>query len=410
MCFNKLLSNYKKPVCKECLDSLLKEEKYSFMEEMRSFIKGEVQTSVAASVASIIPQIVPPKRPRVMESYSESEAESEEASTSFSLDMDVSQSIAATKMESKYLFASENLDALLKAVRDTLKIEDIEEAKSVQDELFGILKAKKKRVFPINNTLKELILEEWREPENRISVSKDFKNRLIFDEEEVKNWNATPKVDVQVTKITKKTDLPFEDAIQLRDPMDRKADSLLKKAWEAAMLNLKVNIATTSVSRTLFFWLSELENHIKTGTSREMLLDTIPMLKSATAFIADASAEGVRFSAKESALSNSVRRAIWLRQWSGDCRSKAKLCSLPFQGEYVFGAELDAILERAADRKKGFPETRTGQRKQSFRDPKEKKFPYRGKGKQGRWSYSKGGRGRGFLLSSSNSSSNFRKQ
>ncbi|XP_071982481.1 uncharacterized protein [Engystomops pustulosus] len=273
MCFNKLLNNYKKPVCKECLDNLLKEEKYSFMEEMRSFIKGEVQTSVAASVASIIPQIVPPKRPRVMESYSE--AESEEASTSCSLDMDISQSIAATKMESKCLFASENLDALLKAVRDTLKIE---EAKSVQDELFGILKAKKKRVFPINNTLKELILEEWREPENRISVSKEFKNRLIFDEEEVKNWNTTPKVDVQVTKITKKTDLPSEDAIQLKDPMDRKADSLLKKAWETAMLNLKVNIATTSVSRTLFFWLSELENHIKSGTSREMLLDTIPML------------------------------------------------------------------------------------------------------------------------------------
>ncbi|KAG8595954.1 hypothetical protein GDO81_001683 [Engystomops pustulosus] len=143
MCFNKLLSNYKKPVCKECLDSLLKEEKYSFMEEMRSFIKGEVQTSVAASVASIIPQIVPPKRPRVMESYSESEAESEEASTSFSLDMDVSQSIAATKMESKYLFASENLDALLKAVRDTLKIEDIEEGMNY----LAYLKRKRKECF-----------------------------------------------------------------------------------------------------------------------------------------------------------------------------------------------------------------------------------------------------------------------
>ncbi|XP_071967883.1 uncharacterized protein [Engystomops pustulosus] len=408
MCFYKLSIDYKKAVCKDCIDSLLKEEKSSFMDEMRTFIKGEVQCSLASSLANLIPQEPVQKRQRV-EYQSESDIESLEGSVKDSLDLDSTPSTSAVKMESKYLFMSEDLDPLLKAMRDTLKIEEVEEPTSIQDELFGIPKAKKRRVFPINKTLKDLILEEWREPENRISISREFKSRLSFGEEESKIWNSFPKVDVQVTKIAKKTDLPFEDSIQLKDPMDRKADSLLKKTWESSMWNLKSNIATTSVSRTLFYWLSELENHIKDGTPREILLETIPVLKSAAAFVADASAEGVRFSAKEGALSNSARRTLWLRQWTGDFRSKSKLCGLPFQGEYLFGQELDTILEKAADRKKGFPEAKTTQKKQPFRDQKEKRFPYRGKGKQGKWSYPKGGRGRGFLLSSSNTTPSFRK-
>ncbi|XP_071973635.1 uncharacterized protein [Engystomops pustulosus] len=413
MCYNKLSPNYKKTICKECIDGLMREERSSFMDEMKGFIKSEIQTSVSSSISALIPQLQPPcKRPRVVESLSESDSEGEQASTSNVelFEMEPPPSSSACKMESKYMFLSEDLDALLKAVRDTLKIEEVEESKSVQDELFGILKAKRRRVFPVNDTLKQLILEEWREPENRISVSREFKNRLIFDEQDSRLWDNPPKVDIQVTKIAKKTDLPFEDAIQLKDPLDRKADSLLKKTWEASMLNLKANIATTSVARTMFFWLSGLENHIRSGTPRDVILDTMPTLKSATAFIADASAEGVRFSAKEGALSNATRRTLWLRQWSGDFRSKSKLCGIPFQGEYVFGPDLDAILEKAADKRKGFPETKSFPKKQPFREPRERKFPYKGKGKQGRWSYPKGGKGRGFLLSSSNTTQPFRKQ
>ncbi|XP_071978309.1 uncharacterized protein [Engystomops pustulosus] len=408
MCLEKLPTDYKKPVCKTCVDNLLREERTSFVDEMRSFIREEVKTSIASSITAFVPQEPPHKKQRVIESMSDYTSDSE--GTKESTDMEPGPSNSASKMESRYLLASEDLEPLLKAMRDTLKIEEIEETKSIQDELFGLLKVKKRRVFPINDTLKELILEEWREPENKISISREFKSRLSFDETEAKIWNTTPKVDIQVTKMTKKTDLPFEDAIQLRDPLDRKADSLLKKTWECAMLNLKSNIATTSMARTLFHWITELEGHVRDGTPREMLLSTFSTLRAATAFIADASAEGVRISAKEGALSNSVRRSLWLRQWTGDFRSKSKLCGIPFEGEYLFGSELDTLLEKAADRKKGFPESRSNQRKQPFRDSKDRKQPFRGKGKQGRWSYPKGGRGRGFLLSASNSAPAFRKQ
>ncbi|KAG8535942.1 hypothetical protein GDO81_027426 [Engystomops pustulosus] len=115
----------------------------------------------------------------------------------------------------------------------------------------------------------------------------------------------------------------------------------------------------------------------------------MPLLKSATAFLADPSAEALRF---EAALTNSVRRSLWVKQWGGDVKSKTMLCGIPFQGEFVFGSELDSILEKAADRKKGFPVNKPSPKRPSFsfRPSRENKTQYRGKGKTGRWSYAKG--------------------
>ncbi|XP_040284622.1 uncharacterized protein LOC120998145 [Bufo bufo] len=251
----------------------------------------------------------------------------------------------------------------------------------------------------MNENLKDMILDEWTDPERRLGVSREFRNRLLFDPADVKLFNETPKIDIQVAKVVKKTSLPFEDSSQLQDPMERKADSLLKKSWETAMFGVKTNIAATSVARSMCFWLNELEEHIKNKTPREEILSSIPLLKSATAFLADASAESVRFAAKDAALTNSARRALWMKAWGGDRASKAKLCSIVFSGEYVFGPVLDSILEKAADKKKGFPEET---KKKPFRSSNSQTRPYRGKGKGGRWSYQKGGKGRGFLLNPQN--------
>ncbi|XP_072002898.1 uncharacterized protein [Engystomops pustulosus] len=392
MCAHSMSDSYKKPICKSCIDNFMREEKTSFLDELKGFIEEKISSSVAAATS----RPPPCKKPRVEpdSSISEGGDDSEAPSCSYVEDEDPTDSQKTE--DSRHLFQFEELDGLLKAIRQTLEIEEILPPRSKEEELFGGLKAKRQRVFPLNDTLKELVSEEWQEPEKRVIVSKNFKKRLVFEPEESKVWDTCPKMDVQVTKIVKKTDLPFEDAAQLKDPMDRKSDSLLRKAWETSMLSLKTNLASTSVARNLLYWLNELESHIKEGTPRSTILENFPLLKSATAFLADSAAEGIRFASKEGALTNSTRRALWLKQWNGDIRSKAKLCSLPFSGEFVFGPELDAILERASDKKKGFPE-RSIPKKQPFRDFK--KDSYKDKGKRGRWSYPKGGKGRGFLFS-----------
>ncbi|XP_072006291.1 uncharacterized protein [Engystomops pustulosus] len=365
MCLQVLPESYVKPICRPCIDEFMRSEKVSFMDELKSFIEDKV----TASVASATQKDPPPKKPRLADISSSDEEtyDSEGPSCSLADTEEQDSQDFSQRLDSRHLFQIDDPDNLLKAIRETLNIEEEVPCMSREDELFGGLRAKKQRVFPVNETLKGLITEEWKDPEKKILTSKSFKRRLVFDQEVSKVWDSVPKVDVQVTKVVKKTDLPFEDSAQLRDPMDRKSDALLKKAWETSMLSLKSNISATSVARTLYFWLNELESHIRESTPRASLLDSIPLLRSATAFLADASAEGVRFAAKEGALTNAARRALWLKQWGGDIRSKSKLCSIPFTGDFVFGPELDNILEKASDKKKGFPENKTSSRKPSFR-------------------------------------------
>ncbi|XP_044152181.1 lamina-associated polypeptide 2, isoforms alpha/zeta-like [Bufo gargarizans] len=164
--------------------------------------------------------------------------------------------------------------------------------------------------------------------------------------------------------------------------MDKRADAYLRKNWEASTSAFKPNIATTSVARSLKLWLEELESHIENKTPRDQLLEAIPTMSSAVDFISDASADALRLSAREAALSNSARRSLWLKGRKGDVASKSKLCALPCQGGFLFGSALDDILDKASDKKKGFPAPsfpkqgkpfRSNERRKAFGDQKKRR-------------------------------------
>lgn len=80
--------------------------------------------------------------------------------------------------------------------------------------------------------------------------------------------------------------------------------------------------------------------------------------------------------------------------------SKNKLCSLSFHGQFIFGPDLDNILEKSSDRNKVSLRGKIVQ-KNLFRTRQGGQEDRRGKGKSGRWSYAKGGRGRNFLFNPS---------
>lgn len=63
------------------------------------------------------------------------------------------------------------------------------------------------------------------------------------------------------------------------------------------------------------------------------------------AYIADASTESVRMSAKSSALANSAKRALWLKTWQGDSAFKVKSCGIPVTGDLLFGPGLDLTAD-----------------------------------------------------------------
>ncbi|KAM4043786.1 LOW QUALITY PROTEIN: lamina-associated polypeptide 2, isoforms alpha/zeta-like [Anomaloglossus baeobatrachus] len=284
-----------------------------------------------------------------------------------------------------YVFSSSDTDDLLRAVRKTMMVE--EEQPSVQDEMFGGLRSQQHRVFPVNQHVRAMIMEGWQESERKLVIPRDFRNRLPFEPDDIKESEDVPKIDVPVAKVARKTAIPFEDSSGLKDPMDRKADGLLNKAWEASATTIKTNIAATSVARSMSRWLDDLDTLVQERAPRDTVLESIALLKLATGFMADASAESIRFSARNEELTNSAHLAIWLKTWSGDSASKNKLCSIPFSGIRVFGPAFDDILEKASDKKGGFPKDRPrrgppSRRFRSFRGP-----DYKGKGKSGRWSY-----------------------
>lgn len=202
------------------------------------------------------------------------------------------------------------------------------------------------------------------------------------------NWTKTPKLDAAVAKASSNTELAFEGMGSLKDPMDKKVDTLMKKAWEACISGLRALAAANCVSRGLKFWLDRLQELLENNTPRADILKNLPVLKTSALFLADASLEGFRTMVKSMAMQNSARRAVWLKTWKdGDSSSRSNICAIPFKGDHVFGPELEKILEHTADKKKGFPvKKKTGfvPNKTFFRKSGENR-PYRAQGGKNKW-------------------------
>lgn len=91
----------------------------------------------------------------------------------------------------------------------------------------------------------------------------------------------------------------------------------------------------------------------------------MPTLMGAAAFITEASAKAVKITARTTALINAVRRALWLKEWGGDMPLKTNLCCIPFT-DYLFRPGLEQVLDRSADRKKGFPQPKKKAKQNMF--------------------------------------------
>ncbi|CAJ0931756.1 unnamed protein product [Ranitomeya imitator] len=262
VCSAKFLPTWDKKLCQPCTDRIVKAEQPSLLDEIRSLVKQEVQSSLAAFTPP--PPPPPPHSPakkrkiQVVESDSDSD-HSFSSSTGW-------ENPASPKAEvRKYLFSSDYIEDLVFAVRNTMGLEEEPVPQSIQDHMFGGLRSEKKAGFPVHANVVNMIAQEWELPEKRLSMSSEMKHRFPLEGDLVKL--DIPKVDVQVARVAKRTALPFEDASQLKDPMDRKIESLLKKSWESSSSVLKANIASTCVARTLSCWLEKLELHISQGAT-----------------------------------------------------------------------------------------------------------------------------------------------
>ena len=362
VCKNLLKGSWLKPLCRTCIAEVVKEEASTSApsgqpKESLSSFRKELENTFSSFRSFLEKRPVSQSAPRASTSshgWEVSESEDEEPKNLSGSEAEEGDE-DKDPTPSRYRLSLEEVDDLLKTIHTTLNIKEDKAQLSLYDKMFQGLEEVKYRTFPVHKVLSEAVKREWKDPERAPFFSKSLKRRFPFDEDVAQVWNKKPKLDAAFSKVSRNTDLAFEDMGTLKDNMDKRADALLKKAWDSTLANLKPALASTVVARNLEHWLDKLKSHIEAGTPRKDLLETLPVLLKAVGYMADASAESVKMSARSSALIISARRALWVKTWSGDAASKVKLCGLPFEGDLVFGSGLEAVLDRTADRKKAFP-------------------------------------------------------
>ncbi|XP_041418986.1 uncharacterized protein LOC121393717 [Xenopus laevis] len=271
-------------------------------------------------------------------------------------------------------FNLDYLEPIIKAMRSALDLDATEDTPR-HDRMFKSI-AKKSAKFPIHSVIKDTILEEWKMPDKKIGTSRRIKKLYPFEENDFKFWHTAPKVDAAITRVARRTTLPVDEGVSLKDAMERRQDMTLKKSYLINGTSNQASVAITTLARANQIWIEDLELSIKNGTDRKKLIQMVQDIKTVNEYTTEASMDLVKFSAKAMGLSVAARRALWLRHWHADPQSKHNLCSLPFEGSLLFGEKLDNIISKASAGKSAFlPQDKRD--KKPFRKPFQDSKQYR---------------------------------
>uniref|UniRef100_A0A803JXE6 Lamina-associated polypeptide 2 alpha C-terminal domain-containing protein n=1 Tax=Xenopus tropicalis TaxID=8364 RepID=A0A803JXE6_XENTR len=245
----------------------------------------------------------------------------------------------------------EAVNVLLTDMFKTLGIqEEVKEQKTL-DKLFSSPQ-RQQRHFPVHNTVEELIKKEWKTPDRRLAKDKRVDTLYPFAQTHKDLWDNIPKVDAPVARLAKRTTIPLEDGTSFRDPMDRKAESLLKNIFASSTSAFKPTISSACISSTVVLWLEEALTAV-TDESFDMH-GQLSKILNAVHFLCDSSMDTLQLLAKTSAMSIGARRALWMKTWSADPASKKNLVALPFTGASLFGPELDSLISKITGGKSNF--------------------------------------------------------
>ncbi|XP_068089124.1 lamina-associated polypeptide 2-like [Hyperolius riggenbachi] len=376
LCNKPLQQHWPKASCQKCISSIINEDntasckdfmftmRQEMVETFKAFRESLPTTSAQdqQSVRPVKPKKATSKSPRIIYSSEEeqdSHHDTGEPESKSSEELSDYEDPEDAFKSSRFKFASEETEELLKAIYSTLDIpqKKISE-KSLHDKLYMGMEPSEQLCFPVHNSMKNLITLQWKEPDKKLFISKGFKRRFPFSEEDAKLWESCPKLDAAFSQVEKDNELAFEDLGRLKDPGDKRIEFSLKKAWSACATNFKPAAATTCVSRTMSVWLERIKKLVEQDAPKKDILEAIEVVEGGNDYVIDAASESLRVTAKSTALINNARRNLWLKTWEGSQASKARACSLPFQGKLLFGPQLQEVLERTASKKTTFPKKR----------------------------------------------------
>ncbi|XP_041430878.1 lamina-associated polypeptide 2, isoforms alpha/zeta-like [Xenopus laevis] len=352
-CDTLLPDDYGKRFCKDCLSYLAHKDVEALPEASSSWIKEFIKSTMKDMFNQLQPGPVP---------IADDIVNSPTIVNPISLDGSTQDS-SSDEEEILALFPVESTAKLIRRVRLTMESLESEDSQATTSQV-----AKKSKNFPVHPVMKDLMTREWKNPEKPPSITKRQKLLFPIQEEEIQSWGTPPKVDVAIARLSNKTLIPVEDGSGLKDPMDRKMESLLKRVYNTGTAICKPALAASAVARSTRHWLKQFTEDINNNISRVELLESLEKVNMAVEFLCDSSIESIKLAAKTMALSTASRRALWLRTWSADSVSKNSLCAMAFEPGRLFGSELDKLLESLSGSKnKRLPqENQSNRSKNSF--------------------------------------------
>ncbi|XP_044159939.1 uncharacterized protein LOC122945122 isoform X2 [Bufo gargarizans] len=152
-CAKRLPDEYGKKLCKECISDVIQQEQSSLMDSIRSVVQEELG---AVELLHLIPKTSPLANVRVLRSLPPQDLMTLMIRLLLPCNGKMISLSEGEIYESnrKFYFSSEEMGDLLKAVRAKMGIEEAPRSLSIQDEMFGGLRVKKSKVFPMNENIK----------------------------------------------------------------------------------------------------------------------------------------------------------------------------------------------------------------------------------------------------------------
>lgn len=128
----------------------------------------------------------------------------------------------------------------------------------------------------------------------------------------------------------------MEDSASFKDPMDRRMDSDLKKAYQLAGGACRPVVALASVSNAIRVWTVNIEVAIWQDVPKDCIIKALEELKLSADFVGEKAIDSVRYSARVMLRTIMAKRALWLKPWAAYAASKQNWCKIPFGGKALF--------------------------------------------------------------------------
>lgn len=210
------------------------------------------------------------------------------------------------------------------------------------------------KVFPFPIFFEEQLRAAWETPATYRRPPPAIR-KLYALPKFTEDFLKVPKIDAPILDIQSSGLLSEDGQGSIRDGWDKHLDQDLKRVYETSASTIGSSATASIVARASIVWTKKLLDLIPQSDSR--LQEGLNRLLKANAFVADATLDSLVFTSRSMAASVHARRALWLRAWQADNRSKQILAAYPFTGETLFGPKLEKILVETRDKRKALPKS-----------------------------------------------------